>query len=196
MQVWNVLHTAHCKYRTQKGCKTWPSVHHHTTLTGYIFTTKACIDSWKKLVKQQYLLHMPSQYGELRSTNGQARLVGLGHPSKFQRGLRLGFVTAATSLNGSPPNFTRCLAVWWAGILYIDFRGVLLRNRILPGAKFTLCPSLGFSCFGSVNARHWSSGRHPNFAAWYKEWNYGTFAPHHFQQRAPPIFQGRPSRWA
>jgi len=28
-----------------------------------------------------------------------------------------------------------------------------------------------------------------------KEWNYGTFA-RHFQQRVPPIFRGRPSRWA
>jgi len=27
-----------------------------------------------------------------------------------------------------------------------------------------------------VLARHSSSGREPNFAAWYKEWNYGTFA--------------------
>jgi len=30
-----------------------------------IFATKARIDSRKKLVKQQYLLHMSSQYGEL-----------------------------------------------------------------------------------------------------------------------------------
>ena len=29
---------------------------------------------------------------------------------------------------------------------------------------------------GSVTARHSSSGRQPNFAAWYKEWNYVTFA--------------------
>ena len=28
----------------------------------------------------------------------------------------------------------------------------------------------------SVTARHSSSGRRPNFAARYKEWNYGTFA--------------------
>ena len=28
------------------------------TLSGHIFGTKACIDNWKKLVKQHYLLHM------------------------------------------------------------------------------------------------------------------------------------------
>jgi len=70
-------------------------------------------------------------------------------------------------------------------------------NGILSGAKFTLRPpSLAFSYIGSVTVRHWSSGRQPNSAAWYKEWNYGTFAPRFFQQRAPPIFRGRPSRWA
>jgi len=38
----------------------------------------------KKLVMQQYLLHMSSQYGELRPTNGLDRLTSLGHPCKFQ----------------------------------------------------------------------------------------------------------------
>jgi len=33
-----------------------------------------------------------------------------------------------------------------------------------------------FSYIGSVTARHSSSGRQPYFAAWYKQWNYGTFA--------------------
>jgi len=36
-----------------------------------------------------------------------------------------------------------------------------------PGAKFTLRPSLVLSYIGIVIARHSSSGRPPNFAAWY-----------------------------
>jgi len=40
----------------------------------------------------------------------------LGHPSKFQRASRLAFVIAAKSLKS---NFTRCLAVSWAGTPYI-----------------------------------------------------------------------------
>jgi len=47
---------------------------------------------------------------------------GTPHPSKFQRVSRLGFVTAATSLNGQV-NFARCLAVSWTGTLYIHFWG-------------------------------------------------------------------------
>ena len=58
----------------------------------------------------------------------------------------------------------------------------MLPDRILPGANFTLRPSLVFSYIGNVTARHSSSGRQPNFVAWYKEWNYRTFA------EAPPIF--------
>ena len=46
-----------------------PSGHHRTTLSGYIFATKARIDNRKKLVKQQYVLHMSPQYGELRPTS-------------------------------------------------------------------------------------------------------------------------------
>ena len=103
-------------------------------------------------------------------------MASLGHPSKFQRVKRLGFVTAATSLNGGQPNFARCLAVSWTGTLYIHFLGLLPRNGILPCAKFTLRPTLAFSYIGSVTARHSSTGRQRQFAASYKEWNYGTFA--------------------
>jgi len=67
MQVWNLLHASRWKHRTQKKS---PSGHHRTTLSGYIFATKARIDNRKKLVKQQYVLHMSPQYGELRPTSG------------------------------------------------------------------------------------------------------------------------------
>ena len=100
MQVWNVLHAARWKYRTQKWCKKSPSAHHHTILSGYIFAIKACIDNRKKLVKQQYLPHISLQYSELRPTSGWDRFVSLGHPSKFQRVSRLGSVTASHLLVG------------------------------------------------------------------------------------------------
>jgi len=129
----------------------------------------------KKLVKQQYLLHMSSQYVEFLFSIGWDQFGSLRHPSKFQLVSRLGFVITATSLTGGQPNFAWCMAVSWAGTLYIHFRGLLPPDGILPGAKFTLRPSFAFSYIGSVTARHSSSGRQKNFAAWYKEWNYGTF---------------------
>jgi len=107
----------------------------------------------EKLLKQQYLLHMSLQYGEHRPTIGWDRLASFGHPRKFQRVLCLGFVTASTSLNGGQPNFAPCLAVPLAGIPYIHFWGLLP----LPGAKFTLHPSLACFYIGSVTAQHSSS---------------------------------------
>jgi len=101
-----VLHQARCKYRTQKVVKKSPSGHHCTTLLGYIFATKACIDNReKKLVKQQYLLHMFSQYGELQPTSGCDRSCSLVHPCKFQWVSHLGSVTARHSSIGRQPNF-------------------------------------------------------------------------------------------
>jgi len=48
MQVWNMLHVARWKCRTQKIAKNSPSGHHCTTLSGYIFATKARINNRKK----------------------------------------------------------------------------------------------------------------------------------------------------
>ena len=105
MQVWNMLQAARGKYKTQKITKNSPSGHHRTTLSGYIFTTKVHVDIGKKLVKQQYLLHMSSQYGELRPTDGWDRFASLGHPCKFQQVSRLGSITARLSSSRRQPNF-------------------------------------------------------------------------------------------
>ena len=93
-------------------------------------------------------------------------MASLGHPGKFQRASNLGFVIAPTSLNGSQPQFARCLAVSWAGALHIHFWGLLASNGILAGATFTFRPSLEFrSYICSVTARHSNSRPQPNFAA-------------------------------
>jgi len=126
-----------------------------------------------KIFKQHYLLHMSSQYGELRPTSGWDRFVSLGHPSKFQRVSSFGFVTAATSLNGSQSNFAWCLAVSWAVALYIHFRGFLPRNGILPGATFTLRPSLALSYLAAL--------LHCTLVV-------GVSQTLGVEQRAPPIF--------
>ena len=78
----------------------------------------------KKLVKQQHLLHMLPQYGELQPTNGWDLFGSLGHPSYFQRLPRLDSVTARQSSSERQPNFVAlnrgrhlCSAGWpsrWA----------------------------------------------------------------------------------
>jgi len=167
MQVWNLLHVARWKYRTEKLCKN----RHLCTITQLCWAVSSQLRHistiTKKLVKQQYLIHISSEYGELGSTNDWDRLVSLGHSSEFERVSCLRFVTAPTSLNGGqpdfhdvgpPPGLVHYVYIFWA---------LLSPNWILTCAKFTLCRSLAFSYIGSVTTRHSSSGRQPNFAAWY-----------------------------
>ena len=73
-----------------------------------------------------------------------------------------------------------CLLGWYN--IYIFFQGLLPCNGILQSAKFTLRPSLAFCYIGSITPRPSSSGREPNFAAWYKKWT------KELSHRAPPIF--------
>ena len=94
MQVWNVLHVARWNYRTQKWRKKSPSGHHATICRAMSSQLRHVSTIGKKLVKQQYLLHMSAQYGKLWPTSGWDRFGILGHPSYFQRVSRLGSVTA------------------------------------------------------------------------------------------------------
>jgi len=71
-----------------------PSGHHHTTLLGYIFATKAHISNWKK-----------TWWTYSRPTSGWDLLASLGHSSKFQWISSLGSVTAWHSSSGCQPNF-------------------------------------------------------------------------------------------
>jgi len=118
---------------------------------------------------------MRPQYGELRLTSDWDRFGSLGHPSKFQRVSRLAFFTAATSFTGGQPNFARCLDVSWAGTLYIHFRGLAdWRNFATCNIYFA-----SKSCVLLYWQRYYTALHQrgqPNFPAWYKEWNYGTFA--------------------
>jgi len=127
----------------------------------------------KKLVKQQHLLHTFPQYGELWLTNDCDQLVSLGHPGKFQRVL---LRHRSDVSQRRPTKLCTMFGHLLGWSLYIRFWGLLPRSGILQGAKFTLHPSLVFSYIANITARPSSSGHQPNFAAWYKEWNYGTFA--------------------
>jgi len=79
------------------GCKQSPKICHLRTVAQLCWAISSQL--WqvstidKTLVKQQYLLHMSSQYGELHSTNGWDRFISLGHHSKFQQLSRLGVVS-------------------------------------------------------------------------------------------------------
>jgi len=56
-------------------------VHHRTTLSGYIFASKARIDNRKNVLSSNMSSRCPPQYCELRPTSGWDRFTSLGHPS-------------------------------------------------------------------------------------------------------------------
>jgi len=102
MHVWNVLHAACWKYRTQK----IPFRTIAQLMSGCIFAAKACIDNPKKnLLNTDTSSTCTHNNGELRPTNGWDLLASLGHRCKFQRVSHLGSVTARISGSEHQPNF-------------------------------------------------------------------------------------------
>ena len=96
MQVWNVLHVARWKYTTQTIAKNSPTVHHRTTLSRHIFATKARIDNQKKIVKQQYLLHMSHNMLNFGPLTAEICWQVWGTPANFNE-----FRVLAALLNGT-----------------------------------------------------------------------------------------------
>jgi len=104
-----MLHAARWKCRTKKivkkSSKNWPSGHHRTTLLGYIFTTKACIDNWKKNLLSSNISstcrHNMVNFGPLAAEIGAV----VWGPCKFQRVSCLCSVTARHCSSGHHPNF-------------------------------------------------------------------------------------------
>jgi len=112
-----------------------------------------------ELLEQQYLLHMSSQYGKPRPTNGWDQLVSLGHPSKFELPHFVSWLRYCTDV--SQRRSTK-LCTMFGHLLSYSTQYRVHNTRIyifggrssLPGAKFTLRPSLAFFYIGRVTARH------------------------------------------
>ena len=85
MQVWNVLHEARWKYRTQKVAKN----RHLGTIAQICWAIPSQlrhIPTIGKSVKQQYVLQMFSQHGEFRSISGWDQFGSLGAPLRISTG--------------------------------------------------------------------------------------------------------------
>jgi len=73
-----------------------PSGQHSTTLSGYIFATKAHIDNRKNFVKQQYVLQMPHNMVNIGPVTAEIGWRVWGIPANFN-----GFCVLAALLHGS-----------------------------------------------------------------------------------------------
>jgi len=163
MQVWNVLHATRWKYRTQNIAKNSPSAHHHITLSGYVFATKACIDNWKKNLLNSNIFPTCS-HDMLNPLPAEIGSLVWATPANFNR-----FRVLASLLQRRRSAAANQILhnVWpspgWVHYIYIF--GGSCRVMEFCQVQFTLCSSLALSYIGSITALHSSSRRQPNFAA-------------------------------
>jgi len=127
----------------------------------------------QKLVKQQCLPHMSSQYGELRPTSRWDWLVVWDTPTNFNGFRNLASLLQrrrSTEANQTlhnvwpSPGLVHYIYIFWGSCSIMECCHV---------QKFTFRPSLALSYIGSVTALHSSNGRQTNCG---------------IEQRAPPIF--------
>ena len=69
----------------QKIAKNSPFVHHRTTLSGYIFTIKACIDSHKKKLNSHTFFTCPDNMVNFGSLTSEIYWQVWGTPANFNR---------------------------------------------------------------------------------------------------------------
>jgi len=113
--VWNVLHAACWKYRTQKIAKSSPSGHHRTTLSGYIFATKARIDNRKNLLNSNISPTRPHNMENFGPLTAEIGLPVWGTPANFN-----GFHLLAALLHGTlVVGVSQTLRGWTEGTTYI-----------------------------------------------------------------------------
>ena len=103
----------------QKTRQKSPYGHHHTTLSGYMFATKARIDNRKKLVKQQYVLHMPHNMVNFGALAAEIVSLVWGTPANFNGFRFLSALLHCTLVVGVSQTLQR----WTEGATYIPLGG-------------------------------------------------------------------------
>ena len=171
MQVWNVLNAARWIYRTQKLHKKLPYAHHRTNSSGYISSQlRHILIIGKHLLNSRISSTCSHNMVNVGPLAAEISSRVWGTPAHFNRFHVLALLLQrrhSPEANQTLHDLCPC-----PGLLhYIHFRGLLPPNGIFQ--VHNLCPHLVLSYIGSVTAWHSSSGHQPNFAAWYKECNYG-----------------------
>jgi len=111
-----VVHAARWKYRTQKFAKKSPSGHHRTTLSSYIFTTKACIDNRKKnLLNSNVSSTRPHNVANFSPSSAEIGSGVCGTPANFNGFRILAALLHATLAVGVRQTLWR----WTDGTTYI-----------------------------------------------------------------------------
>jgi len=161
MQVSNVLHAARWKCRTQKFANNSPSGHHRTSLSGYIFATKALIDNPKKLLNSDVSPICPHNTVNFGPLAAEICWLVWGTPENFNgfrvlaallHGTRVVSVSQFAALNrGRHLHSTGRPSHWaLAGTLVIIVIRLQARLKRNIGFTFECAPYAGFYRFPSA----------------------------------------------
>jgi len=165
MQVWNVMHGTRLAGNT--GRKKSPKIRHLGTIAQLCRAISSQLRHFstirKKLLNSSISSTWPHNMVNFGPLTAEICWRVWGTPANFNR---FRILPSLLQRHRSPDNNQTVHDVWPSpGLVHYTFSGAVAPDRILPGAKFTLPPSLALSYSGSVTARHASSGRQPNFAA-------------------------------
>ena len=145
MQLWNMLHVARWKYRMQKS----PFWHLCTTLSGYIFGTKACIDN-RKLLNSNTSSTCPDNMVNFGLLMAEICWQVWGTPANFN-----GFRVFAALLHGTlVVGVSQTLWRWTEGATYIWQAAI----------------TLGIGPHSSLMLGVASHGRAWSFGNWFDGW--------------------------
>jgi len=174
--------TARWKYRTGKIAQKSPSGHHGTTLSGYIFATKARVDNRKKMLNSNVSSTCPHNMINFGPLTAEIRWRVWDTPAYFN-GFR---VLALLLQRRRSTEANQTLDDVWLSpglVHYIYIFGSSCPLTEFCHVQNSLCVQvLRSPIIGSVTARHFSSGRQPNFVA---------------LSRGRHLYAtGRPTRWA
>jgi len=119
MQIWNTLHGARWKYRTQEIATKSPPGHHRTNLSGYNFATEARIDNREKLLSSNISATCPHNMVNFGPLAAEIVLLAWGIPANFN-----GFRVLAALLHGTlVVGVSQTLRRWTEGATYIPQGG-------------------------------------------------------------------------
>jgi len=114
-----------------KIAKNSPSAYHRTTLSGYIFATKARIGNWTKLLNINISSTCPHNMMTFGSQTAEICWRVWDTPANFN-GFRILASLLQRCRSTEANQILHDVAVSWTDTLYIHFRGLLCRNGILP----------------------------------------------------------------
>ena len=140
----------------QKITKKSPSAHHRTTVLGFIFATKVCMDNRKKNLLNSNIFSSPNNMANFGQLPAEIGLPVWGTPTNFNR-----FRVLPSLLQ----RHCSTLHDAWLSpglVHYIHiFGGCCPLKEFCQVQNSLYVPSLVFSYIGSVTARNYSGRRQP-----------------------------------